>query len=171
MWLGNKTVRGYKSWMKITWTELVMSGEGSGLEELLEDWRWLVGPGMKVVLVTAMGDLFLASGSGEVVWLDTRVGQLFEAADSVEAFQKGAQEDENLVAWFMPEIVAGLIEDGKQLGKGQVYGFKQPPVLGGALEMRNVQVMDAAAHFSMMGQIHEQVRNLPEGSPVRITFK
>ncbi len=144
--------------MKITLKELLVSGQGVDTEALLEDWRWLVGHGMAVVLITAMGDLFLVDTDGRVYWLRACIGEMFFAAGSVKEFQASAQEMENAKKWFMPHVVGQLIEVGMTLGPGKCYSFIKPPSLGGEFEIENIEVSGLAAHFSVMGKVHEKLK-------------
>jgi len=52
------------------------------------------------------------------------------------------------------------------LQPSQVYSHKQLLVLGGADDIENVEASDVSVHISIHGQVHQQVRDLPEGTPV-----
>ena len=52
------------------------------------------------------------------------------------------------------------------LGKNQCYGYKIPPVLGGKIEVSNIEPTDIGVHQGILSQIHEQTRNLPEGTKI-----
>ncbi len=49
---------------------------------------------------------------------------------------------------------------------GEIYSFRKPPILGGDYAFENVEKADLVVHFSLMGQIHEQVAKLPPGTSV-----
>lgn len=49
---------------------------------------------------------------------------------------------------------------------GQVYDLRRPLVLGGEFSVDNISPMDMEVHFSLLGQIHEQVSKLPPGTDV-----
>ena len=51
-------------------------------------------------------------------------------------------------------------------GTRNVYGFKTPPLLGGALEVDNVETIDFVVGLSIAGQIHDQIRGLPPGTRI-----
>jgi hypothetical protein len=44
--------------MRITWNELTVNFENPGADDLLRDWRWLVGESIHLLPVSAMGDMF-----------------------------------------------------------------------------------------------------------------
>ena len=52
------------------------------------------------------------------------------------------------------------------LGPGQVYAFSTPPALGGEVTVENAEVADLEVHLSLMGQLHRQIADLPEGTPI-----
>lgn len=68
--------------------------------------------------------------------------------------------------YFSVEWVAALRESGLGVAPDQVYSWSRPPVLGGDHAVENVSVADVEVHFSMLGQIHEQVRDLPPGTRI-----
>jgi hypothetical protein len=74
--------------MRITWDELTVDFQNADADDLLSDWRWLVGDSMHLLLVSAIGDMFLADTTGQVFWLDTGTGQLQQIAETVDEFQR-----------------------------------------------------------------------------------
>jgi hypothetical protein len=66
-------------------------------------------------------------------------------------------------------LLAGLAASAKRQGiiptAAQVYGFKIAPVLGGKIGIGNVEAIDFVVSLNILGQLHEQVRNLPPGTP------
>jgi hypothetical protein len=153
-------------YMRITWNELTVDFQKHGQEHLLEDWRWLVGDSVRLLLVSAIGDMFLEDSSGQVLWLDAGAGQVHKIAASVEQFQQLRQQREKVDQWFIPLLVGDLITSGVRLAPGQCYSYKKPPILGGEIEPANFEPADLAVHFSLLGQIHRQVKDLPPGTKI-----
>ncbi|MGH7954286.1 MAG: T6SS immunity protein Tdi1 domain-containing protein [Limisphaerales bacterium] len=152
--------------MRITWNELTVDFQKPGADDLLRDWRWLLGDSMQLLLVSAIGDMFLADSAGLVFWLDIGTGQLQQIATSVDEFQQLRQQHDHADQWFIPLLVGDLITSGVRLSPGQCYSYKKPPILGGAIEPANFQPTDLSVHFSVLGQIHRQVKNLPPGTKI-----
>jgi hypothetical protein len=152
--------------MRITWNELVVDFRKHGDADLLSDWRWLVGDSVTLILVSAIGDMFLADSSGQVLWLDTGTGQLQQIASSADEFQRLRQQPDSVDQWFIPQLVGDLITGGVRLSPGQCYSYKKPPILGGEIQPANFEPMDLAVHFSVLGQIHKQVKDLPTGTKI-----
>jgi type VI secretion system (T6SS) immunity protein Tdi1 len=152
--------------MRITWNELTADFQTHGEADLLSDWRWLVGDSVRLLLVSAIGDMFLADAKGHVMWLDTGAGQLQQIAASVDEFQQLRQQRQNVDQWFIPLLVGDLITGGVRLAPGQCYSYKKPPILGGEIEPANFEPTDLSVHFSVLGQIHKQIKDLPPGTKI-----
>jgi hypothetical protein len=113
-----------------------------------------------------MGDAFLVDSSGHVLFLDTLEGAIQEVAPSVSEFAMLIESGANRDKWFLPGLVEAMEVRGEHLQPGQCYSFKLPPVLNGPITAANLHVTDALIHFSIAGQLHEQVRRLPEGTRI-----
>lgn len=151
----------------ITWNELTVDFQKHGAADLLQDWRWLLGDSMRLLLVSAVGDMFLANPAGEAFWLDTGAAQLQKVAANLEEFQQLRQQPQNLDHWFMPQLVGELISGGLRLAPGQCYSYKTPPSLGGQMTPSNFKPADLSVHFSILGQIQRQIKDLPPGTKIK----
>ena len=152
--------------MRITWNELTISPDGIDLASLLSDWRWLVDESYQPVVISALGDLFLRHDDGRIFWLDTAWGQLTEVAPSAEEFKQRMAQPENAAEWFAPQLIGELLTAGLTLGPGECFSYKHPPILGGEPEIDNFEPTLLEVHCSILGQIHEQVKDLPPGTPI-----
>jgi Domain of unknown function (DUF1851) len=144
---------------------LTISLDGIDGARLLHDWQWLLSGSHRLLAVTRMGDAFVENADGEVIFLDTLEGALKHAATNQNAFFKLLKAGELDPTWFNPNMVA-LLEARDHLASGQCYSYRIPPVLGGSLDSANVKAVSATVHFSVMGQLHEQIRHLPPGTKV-----
>ena len=133
---------------------------------LLNAWAWLLPKSYTPVLVTAFGDMFLADEQGCVDFLDLISGKIARVANSVEEMQRLINVRENQKKWLMTEVFAVLQAQQIYLNEGECYSFVRPPILGGKLEPKNIEVCDIYTHVSMAGQIHRQVKNLPAGTKI-----
>lgn len=152
--------------MRITWNELTVSPNGVDLPGLLEEWRWLANESFEPVVISALGDLFLRDGEGRIYWLDVGWGELTEVAASGEEFKQLMTQPENANQWFVPQLIGDLLTSGKKLGPGECFSYIKPPVLGGEVDPGNFEPTDLQVHFSVLGQIHRQVKDLPPGTPI-----
>lgn len=137
--------------------------------QLLEDGRWLIGPDNRPVVITTMGNAFvLNEKTGVISFVDTLEGRLKPIADRLDSFFKRLDEDQEFVEeYFSTQLLQDARARGMKAGVHQVYSFKQPPVLGGAQMAENLEISDLAVHFSLLGQIFQQVRNLPPGTKIK----
>ena len=136
-------------------------------EAVLEDWRWLVGPTLELWRVTKAGDALLRDpADGSVHFLDVMFGKVERIADSDDAFVAALASSESAERWLMREVVDGQAALGMTPGTDECLSFKQPPVLGGEIEPDNFDIMSVLVHFSITGQIHEQVKDLPPGTKI-----
>lgn len=133
------------------------------LESMLSDWRWLVPPEFTPVLMTAFGDVFLCDVSGAVHFLDSKSGTFEKVADSQGAFERLCEAPMHQRSWFSDFLLAELRKTHGELAIGECYSCKTPLSLGGTLEVDNFERMDLAVHLSILGQIHQQTKNLPPG--------
>ncbi len=150
--------------MKITRDDLFVQLSPNG-PDLLEDWRWLIGTEAKLFLVSSVGDAFLQNSNG-IFWLNVGDGTYTKVADSVADFQSILSSPDNVDEWFIPQLVGDILATGVTREPHECFGFKQPPILGGEYEPGNFEPTDLAVHFSILGQIHQQVKDLPDGTPI-----
>lgn len=152
--------------MAITINDLTINPSGLDRENLLSDWEWNAPEKLLPVLVTAMGDVFAQGESGVVYYLDAVAGTIEPIAKDGGDFQTLLSDKDFVVDHFFPSRVISLREAGLKLEPQEVYSHKTPLVLGGADDIDNVEVSHVAVYLGMMGQIHEQVKNLPDGTPI-----
>ena len=136
-------------------------------QALLSDWSWLLGHSKFPILLAASGDAFVQDAeTGSVHFLDLGAGVLSQVASSVCEFQSLLSDRDFVHKYFAVEMIADLRKSGCLLAPGQIYSFKKPPVLGGEYILGNIEPTDIEVHYSLAGQIHEQVSNLPEGTKI-----
>lgn len=153
--------------MPITIDDLTVNFSGIDASEIVEDWRWLVGGQRLPILLTALGDAFLQDVSdGSVHLLAVGPGTTEQVAASFEELRALLNDKEFVVENFAPRIVAELRGLGQTLFPGQIYGYKVPPVLGGKYSTENLEPTDILVHFSVLGQTHRHLQNVPEGASI-----
>jgi hypothetical protein len=139
---------------------------GADADRLLRHWRWLVGPGLRPVFATLLGDLFLASSDGQVWWLDVGVAELTAVAADAEEFARQMDDPEQVDLWFGPRLVEALRAEGRRLTDGECYSYEQLPILGGEFEPANFRPRDLQTHLDVWGPIQEKIKDLPDGSTI-----
>jgi hypothetical protein len=152
-----------------TWSQITIQPSDAAVEALRKHWRWQLGDDWTPVMFSAIGDVFLEVTSGAIWWLSTATGSLEQIAESRQQFMEllaGEKADE----WFLPGLVDVLRSQGKVLGADQCYTYAILPVFSqGSFTAENMHPVPAADHFSMSGHVLESIRQLPDGTEVRLT--
>jgi hypothetical protein len=153
--------------MAITIDDLTVNFDHLDQTKVLEHWRWLIGPSKYPILLTAVGDAFLKDANdGSVHFLQVGSAEVRPIASDMEEFRTLLADKDFVLDYFAVEAVMALEQAGIKLGHGQIYSLKVPAVLGGKYSLDNVNPTDILIHFSLTGQIHEQVKDLPPGTKI-----
>ena len=67
----------------------------------------------------------------------------------------------------MVPLIDRLVAAGMLLGFGQCYGYTISPVLGGDYSVENTFVIPIEEHYSFNADLHEKIRDLPDGTPIK----
>ena len=147
--------------------DLVVPLSGIDTGRMLEFWRWLIPETCRPLFATALGDLFLADPEGQVLWLDVGVGKVQVVAADEAEFRRAVAYPDNESFWFGANLVDELRAVGKVLGPGECYCYLRLPMVGGEFVPENFLIKDVVTHFQIWGPIHEQLRDLPDGTTFR----
>jgi len=131
----------------------------------LQAWQWLPIENKQVAVITSFGDLFLQDEEG--IWfLDTLGGRLDKVCASLDELQGILNTRDGQDQYLLAGLVVEATQRGLLLGPDQCYDFAINPVLGGELAIENVEIQDFAVAVDIAGQIHEQCKDLPPGTPI-----
>src|ERR1051326_799256 len=141
-------------------------------ERLLHEWKWL-GPGeCKIVAVNPFGDLFLEDDKGRVHWLDVTAGTMSALALLASQFQEASKGTASRKRWFLEELAERAEQKRFRPGRGQCVGYRIPSVFKESSNaVENMYVADLYEYVSFMGDIHRQIRDVPDGGNVRIRIE
>lgn len=137
---------------------------------VLKDWRWLLPDSLTVWLVNRFGDVFYVQDNGSIHMLDVGGGAVERVADSREQFCDLLDIDDNANDWLMIPLVDDLVAAGRPLKNGYCYGYLRNPVLGGEYTVDNSIVIPILEHYGLNAEFHQQIKDLPDGSSVKIDF-
>ncbi|MFU7558026.1 T6SS immunity protein Tdi1 domain-containing protein [Roseiconus sp. JC912] len=146
--------------------DLTISPSGVDMDDLLSDWEWAMPEPLRPVLLTAMGDVFAQGESGAVYFIDMVEGMIKSVADDGPSFQSLLSDTKFVTDHMFPSRIIQLRNAGKLLAPNHVYSHAQPLVLGGNDDTDNVEVTDVSVHVGIHGQIHRQVKDLPDGASI-----
>ena len=130
---------------------------GIDINSLLQEWRWLIGPGdFALVQATAMGDLFLKDAGGRVFFLDTMEDQFTQVADSEQDLSEKLNLRANRDHWLSTLFIQLATTGRPPLRPGECRGWKIPLFLGGKPEQENTEPTDLLVYHSILGQLFRQ---------------
>lgn len=152
--------------MPITMNDLTISPNGIDMDTLLSEWTWAMPEPLRPVLLTAMGDAFAQGESGAVYFVDMVEGNIRVVADDGDSFQSLLRNNRFVTDHMFPSRIVQFRNAGMALQTGQVYSHRQLLVLGGDDDIGNVEATDVSVHISIHGQVHRQVKDLPNGTPI-----
>ena len=154
--------------MKFTREDLIIDFSHIDHDRLLESWDWLIGRDKTPILMTIIGDLFFSDEQGNCYWLDVGRGTFEKVTNSIDEFNEKLANIEQVDEWFLLDLVEKIKKSGLTLSKNKLFGYKKLPIIGGEYEPGNFELTDIEVHFELSGQIHKQIKDLPDGTKIRI---
>lgn len=131
----------------------------------LESWSFLDLADKQPLFTSPFGDIFFRTTDG--FWfLDVVGGELNHRWSTEQALSESLNSRTGQDEYLMIGLAKAADEAGLKPGASEVYGFEVPPVLGGVTEPSNVELSDFVVALNLAGQIHNQVRDLPPGTPI-----
>ncbi len=152
--------------MPITMNDLTISPNGIDMDTLLSEWVWAMPEPMRPVLLTAMGDAFAQGKSGAVYFVDMVEGNIRVVADDGDSFQQLLRNNQFVTDHMFPARIVQFRKAGMTLEPKQAYSHIQLLALGGVDNIENVEATDISVHISIHGQVHRQIKDLPDGTPI-----
>lgn len=117
------------------------------------------------MLASLFGDVFLQDPTG--YWfLDTLEGSLTRQWASQRDIQVALETEEGQDQYLLGGLAMAADARGLKLSDDEVYRFKVPPVIGGTIDLANVEVGGFVVATSFAGQLHDQVKNMPPGANI-----
>jgi hypothetical protein len=131
----------------------------------LQSWTWLDLSGKTPVFTSLFGDVFLESTDG--YWfLDTVEGKLTQPWSNKDDLRAAFADPKVRDQYLLEGLAVAAAQHGITLAPEEIYDFTTPPVLGGELAVENLNASNFQVALNISGQIHEQVRDLPPGTPI-----
>lgn len=152
--------------MKKQIQDYLISVEDIDWPSVLANWSWLLPSTVSVWLVNRFADLFMVTQSGAVYMLDVAAGSFSKLAETKDDFLAQAADSEKADYWFLIPMVDELVSRGIRLDKGQCYGWKLPPTLGGQYTLDNCGTLSLCDYLGGYGSIHRQLQDVPVGAQV-----
>ena len=148
--------------------DYLIDQEGYDWPTIVADWSWLLPSSFTIWMVNRFGDLFLVSNDGSVQLLDVGAGTVSLLAPDKETFYSLVDQGNSADNWFLMSLTDACVEAGMKLEFGQCYTFVVPPALGGQYELNNIKPGSFVVNHGLLAQIHEQIKDLPDGAKVDV---
>jgi hypothetical protein len=158
-------------WRKMRFSDYIIDESTVDWPQAVAGWRWLLPQKFTTWFMNRFGDLFLQTADGKIHWLRLDVGTLTCVAGSKGQFGEKLEDLDTFADWFLKALVDQLVVSGKTPGPGQCYGFIKIPMIGGAYTVENVELSEIGEMYALLGQAFEQMKDLPDGTPVEFIFK
>lgn len=146
--------------------ELIRRFDAATFARGLADWTWLIGDrDLRPIAASMFGDVFLDGDDG--VWfLDSLEGTLTLEWPDASALQAALDTAEGQDQYPLGGLAIGATERGVIPGPDQILMFSVPPTLGGSMSPDNIEAMDYVVASSICGQLRQQIKDLPPGTPI-----
>jgi hypothetical protein len=131
----------------------------------LDSWGWIGAAGKIPLFASVFGDVFFRADDG-FWYLDTLEGTLTRVWADAQALKADLATASGQDRYLLAGLAFGAESRGLIPDPGQVYNFKVPPVMGGALDVDNVETIDFVVGLNIAGQLHDQIRGLPPGTRI-----
>jgi len=140
--------------------------------EYLSDWKWLIPNQFNIWLVNLFGDILYYLENDELYILDVVDGKIELLAKNRDEFSRLIDNDPEIFKFrFYTELIDDLVSNNKILKENEIYSFLNLPILGGEYIVSNVETTDIDVNYSLLGQIHSQIKDLPDGTKVKFELE
>jgi hypothetical protein len=147
--------------------ELVRNFSDDDVVRALDGWQWLDGlEGLLPWFASPFGDLFLVDGQDGVWYLDLIEGALTRPWEDRDACLAALATTDGLDTYLLAGLAEAAVAAGIVAGADEVLAFTLPPVVGGQMTVDNLTTIPFVVGVDIAGQIHQQVKDLPPGTPI-----
>lgn len=137
------------------------------IKKIISNWKWLTGD-KTIVALAKSGDALLKDNDDKLYFLDVGSGTIEHKADNYQDFFQAKLSNELVEEILLPTVIDKLEKFGFILNKGQIFSFTILPILGGKYDEKNMFALDIYEHFTLTGEIHFQIKDLPDGTEVKM---
>lgn len=131
----------------------------------LESWDWADLAEKVPVFTSPFGDVFFKAADG--FWfLDLVEGTLTLTWPTAAELTADLNTAEGQDRYLLAGLAWAAERQGVSASGDKVLGFAIAPILGGSVSADNLEVIDFVVSVHLAGQLHRQVRDLPDGTRI-----
>jgi hypothetical protein len=139
--------------------DLAIPLDGLDTVRLLADWRWLVPEDFHPIHLSKFGHWFFASPDGRIHHLNIIEGSLLQVAKSRGQFEAMREDEQIRNDWLQASLVLQCDAKGLLLKPSECYGWRVHPMVGGKIELENIQVFSLGDYQALIAQSLPQWKN------------
>ena len=145
--------------------DLTRSFSADQFGRALESWDRAGIQDKQPLFTSPFGDVFFQAPDG--FWfLDLLEGTLTRPWPDADALQAELNTPEGQDRYLMAGLAFAAERQGIVPSATQVLSFKVAPVLGVAIAVENIEVMDFEVIVHITGQLHRQIRDMAPGARI-----
>jgi hypothetical protein len=146
----------------------ILFHQPSTKDSLLDAWRWLIGGGPTLVGWSAGGDLFIEQADGKIAMIDLGAGNVTVVADAKAELRAQLATPRGAAELLQLAVVEAFVSTHGALDRDCCLGYTTLPALGGSYTVDNRYALRIEEHAAFTGDVHRQIRDLPDGAKVKI---
>jgi hypothetical protein len=146
----------------------VLFHQASTKHALLEPWRWLIGGAPTLVGWSAGGDMFIEQADGKIAMIDLGAANVSVVADGKAEFRAQLATPRGAAELLQLAVVEAFVSTHGALHRDCCLGYTTLPALGGSYTVDNRYSVRIEEHAAFTGDVHRQIRDLPDGAKVTI---
>ena len=129
-------------------------------------WRDALPSGYRILGANCFADFFVADETGRVHMLEIAAASISQICDSENQFWLDLVHDQE--GWLLRPLGDRCRNAGLGLPPDSCYAFKTFPIFGGLYEVANIFVCPLDQWLSVMGEVYQSIKDLPDGAEVKI---
>lgn len=145
--------------------DYLIDQSGKDWPAMIAHWKGVLPATFTLWIVNRVGDLFIVPDDETVHHLNVGAGTLTAVADSRDQFARLLDDSEHANRLLLIPVIDQCVAAGQVLGPTQCYGYKLPPMLGGAYEPDNLQPAELAVNYYVLSLLHAQTKDLALNRP------
>ena len=140
------------------------------LTRIINSWTWLTDV-KSVVALTKAGDMLLTDRFDKLYFLNVGAGSIELVCQNYHEFFENKLDANIIEEILIPNLVDELETRKAKLKPGQVYSYAMLPIYGGTYDVKNMGPVDLYEHYELTGTIHYKIKDLPDGTPIKVIVK